>query len=131
MSHVCLVHTSFAARSHEPVWVVDTNTSRVELRKTEPAKAEQVDDDDVESEEARDTYGSIGGGMGGGAQPKLSDGSDDDPNEFILKMKKDLELQRQMLRLLAMAHKKAKVEWGASLSSRYIGQGRVRYFAIF
>ena len=40
--------------------------------------------------------------------------SEDDPNAFIMQMKKDIHLQRHIRRLLLLAHKKALAEWGTS-----------------
>ncbi|GFN76165.1 hypothetical protein PoB_000267100 [Plakobranchus ocellatus] len=50
-----------------------------------------------------------------------TDDGDDDPNTFVMKMKQDLDLQRQILRLLRAAHKKAREEW-AQTPYKLVGQ---------
>ncbi|RUS88742.1 hypothetical protein EGW08_003459, partial [Elysia chlorotica] len=96
--------------NEDPLWVVNIDPSKLV-----PGSEHQHQDDEEDADSGEelghrsharddDAFAEFGDATG-----RVS--SEDDPDHFLMEIKRDLDLQRQMLRLLQLAHKKARAEW--------------------
>ncbi|GFS19073.1 glutathione S-transferase [Elysia marginata] len=107
---------SLEVQGEEPLWVLSAEPRRMDLSgggKSNDHASETNIDGSARSLDRIASLGTIRERDSNDSTELVTERRDsvDDPNSFILQMKKDLDLQRQMLRLLMLAHKTAREDW--------------------
>lgn len=92
----------FSEKTKAPLWTVNIPISRVELESESCSES-------MLSETTEETGKS--GSLRNTSKVRGKVDSLDDPDEFITQLKKDLDLENQMLRLLRIAQKTARENW--------------------